>query len=77
MSHKNPLEDLARRIAALEELLTHQSLALEELSQQMHEAQQAREKSDRKQKTLFQILQEIEDKAAEGQNLPREKPPHY
>ena len=53
MSDKNTLEDLARRIAALEELLTHQSLALEELSQQMHEAQQAREKSDRKQKTLF------------------------
>ena len=77
MSDKNTLEDLAQRIAALEELLTHQSLALEELSQQTHEAQQAREKSDRKQKALFQILQEIEDKAGEGHSLPREKPPHY
>ena len=37
MSDKNTLEDLARRIAALEELLTHQSLALEELSQQMQQ----------------------------------------
>jgi uncharacterized coiled-coil protein SlyX len=43
----------------------------------MHEAQQAREKSDRKQKALLQILQEIEDKAGEGHSLPREKPPHY
>jgi uncharacterized coiled-coil protein SlyX len=77
MSDKNTLEDLAQRIAALEELLTHQSFALEELSQQMHEAQQAREKSDRKQKALLQILQEIEDKAGEGHSLPREKPPHY
>ncbi|MDB2476773.1 SlyX family protein [Alphaproteobacteria bacterium] len=77
MSDKNTLEHLALRIAALEETLTHQSLAIEELSQQMHEAQQAREKSDRKQKALFQILQEIEDKAGEGQSLPREKPPHY
>ena len=77
MSDKNTLEDLAQRIAALEELLTHQSLALEELSQQMHEAQQAREKSDRKQKALFHILQEIEDKAGEGHRLTREKPPHY
>jgi len=78
MTDKNMLEAMERRISALEEMLTHQSLAIDELSQQVHLAEQAHEKLGHKQKALFEIVQEIEDQAAEGRaGLPTEKPPHY
>jgi uncharacterized coiled-coil protein SlyX len=41
-------------------------------------AEQAREKLAQKHKALFEIVQDIEDKTADGgAALPREKPPHY
>ena len=78
MMDKNMIGEIERRLAALEEMLTHQSLTIDELSKQMHLAEQAREKMGRKQKALFEIVQEIEDKAADGQaGSAPEKPPHY
>lgn len=78
MTDKNLNDAIQRRLAALEEMLTHQSLAIEELSQQVHMAEKAREKLAQKHKALFEIVQDIEDKTADGAAaLPREKPPHY
>jgi uncharacterized coiled-coil protein SlyX len=78
MTDKNSNDAIERRLAALEEMLTHQSLAIEELSQQVHMAEQAREKLAQKHKALFEIVQDIEDKTADGgAGLAGEKPPHY
>jgi uncharacterized coiled-coil protein SlyX len=78
MTDKNMIGELEPRLAALEEMLTHQSLAIEELSKQMHMAEQARETLAQNHKALFEMVQHIDDKTADGAAaLPREKPPHY
>lgn len=78
MTDTDTLQALERRLAALEEMLTHQARTLDEVSEQLHLAEQAREKLDRKQKALLERVQEVEDTGSGGApSLQDEKPPHY
>jgi uncharacterized coiled-coil protein SlyX len=68
MTDTNKLEALERRIAALEEILTHQAHTLDEVSDQLHLAEKA----------LLERVQEVEDTSPGGApSLQDEKPPHY
>ncbi|MDG1692000.1 MAG: SlyX family protein [Alphaproteobacteria bacterium] len=78
MTDTNKLEALERRIAALEEILTHQAHTLDEVSDQLHLAEKARETLARKQTALLERVQEVEDTSPGGApSLQDEKPPHY
>lgn len=78
MTNIDKLEALERRMAALEEMLTHQAQTLDEVSDQLHLAEQARETLARKQKALLERVQEVEDTGSGGApSLQDEKPPHY
>ena len=73
--NENDEKDLIKRLVHLEELVTHQSILIEELSQQLHRDGRAREKFERGLKMLVERVQLVEDMsstAPEG-----EKPPHY
>ncbi len=69
--------ELETRIAALEEMLTHQARAIEELSAQLHQAEQARTTLEQHQKALLERLQQVEDTQPASTSLLDEKPPHY
>ncbi|MDA9230797.1 SlyX family protein [Alphaproteobacteria bacterium] len=78
MTDIDKLESLERRIAALEEMLTHQAHALDEVSEQLHLAEQARETLAGKQKALLERVQEVEDTGRDrGASLQDARPPHY
>ena len=78
MTNTDKLDSLERRVAALEEMLTHQALALDEVSEQLHLAEQAREMLAGKQKALLQRVQEVEDVSRDGgDTLQDARPPHY
>ena len=78
MTDIDKLESLERRIAALEEMLTHQANALDEVSEQLHLAEQARETLAGKQKALLERVQEVEDTGRDGgASLQDARPPHY
>ncbi|MBT5518403.1 MAG: SlyX family protein [Rhodobiaceae bacterium] len=78
MMDTDKIEALERRIAVLEERLTHQTQTLDEMSEQLHLAEQARETLHRNQKALLERVQEVEDTGPQGApSLQDEKPPHY
>ena len=78
MTDIDKLESLERRIAALEEMLTHQANALDEVSEQLHLAEQARDTLAGKQKALLERVQEVEDTGRDGgASLQDARPPHY
>ena len=78
MKDLDKLQALERRIAALEEMFTHQARTLDEVSDQLYLAEQARETLLGNQKTLLERLQEAEDTSRGGGTPLREpKPPHY
>lgn len=78
MMDTDKIEALERRIAVLEERLTHQTQTLDEMSEQLHLAEQARETLNRNQKALLERVQEVEDTGPqEAPSLQDEKPPHY
>ena len=68
-------EDLAGRLTRLEELLTHQAILIEELSEQLHKDGQARQKFERSLRLLSERVEQVEDMS--GQAPDGEKPPHY
>ncbi|MGC6512548.1 MAG: SlyX family protein [Parvibaculales bacterium] len=68
-------DELAVRLTRLEELVTHQAVLIEELSQQSHKDGQTLEKVERSLHMLKERIQQVEDfsiTAPDG-----EKPPHY
>lgn len=77
MSDLEKLHALERRIAALEEMFTHQARALDEVSDQLYRAEQARETLMSHQKALLERLRDAEDTNRGGPPLQEPKPPHY
>lgn len=68
-------KDMAVRLTRLEELVTHQAVLIEELSQQLHKDGLAREKFERGLQRLIERVQQVEDLSMTAPD--GEKPPHY
>lgn len=77
------LTELENRINMLEELLTHQAVLIDELSEQLMaslaEQGKTRATFERQQKALLARVLEVEesDPSNGGHNFLAEKPPHY
>lgn len=87
MSEKeNDLKKMENRLTALEELLAHQSVMLEDMSAQLLAQSKYSTTLERQHKALLARVREVEDShngedgaggAGGGSALTDEKPPHY
>ena len=68
--------DLAARVVELEQKLTFQQAAYDQLNEVVLEQQAALERLRRETKSLRELLQGFVDRGL-GEDLPHEKPPHY
>ncbi len=83
MSQKNksashqlePSAQLEQRMTQLEELVTHQAVLIEEMSQQLHDDYVERQKLERRVAVLLERLKQIEVETTGAPDA--EKPPHY
>lgn len=68
---------LQQRLEKLEELLAHQSLSLDEMSDEVLRLREDHADLARRHKALVNRLEEFEEAAGGPASMVQEKPPHY